>query len=244
MTPSPKSVRERARAEARRLLAHYGDDRERAFNDVAQRHRRRLDAIKARFSDRQGAWQNYYSQARYNATVHADPEIAFYVAVERAFRYLELEAARTAAKRSSLPDFARLAWLASFTGQRGAEALIVLQDALHERYGAEFDEAMRTARRRARRTGDTYVVTFGPTVERALRAYMPRGPALPFAVGRAPWRLRRTVPVVWDTLGGQDVHDWAEVRRAIEQGGRIRDREALAYSDYWRRETRRQSGTL
>ena len=58
---------------------------------------------------------------------------------------------------------------------------------------------------------------------------------------RGPWTIRDHCPVVWDTFGGSDVHDWVGYRREVveklgDHRGRVRYEDGIAYVDYWRRQ--------
>lgn len=119
-------------------------------------------------------------------------------------------------------DFSKGAWMAQRSGQKGADALEVLQDALEIAYPTALHTAIRKAERRTRRTGYPTAVLFGPTMERAIRKYRAEGTQRfysaqhwPFFVSSNPHNSRPTAVVIWDTDHGRNVHYWAENRRPV-----------------------------
>jgi len=116
-----------------------------------------------------------------------------------------------------MTNFSKLAFMAQRSGQKGREALAVLQDALMDRYGAQFEAAIRKAKRRAKRTGRLTAVTFAPTMERAYGKHPHQrewytAHHWPFVLSN-PRGMRPTAVVVWDSDDGFNTHNWVESRR-------------------------------
>ena len=224
--PTRATVRE----EARSLVASLGV--EGARQELYARHRARIDAI-AR------AHRLPLDQVPPRHLLASDERLEHVQRLLRALRFLETEAAQAPVRRGRTHDLSRLAWLATRPGPRGAEALVILQDALHAHHGEAFDAAMAHARRRARRAGRPGVVIFSASMERAVQTH--RAPDTqafyrrhhwPFVVGTDPSKWREGAPVVWDTGRGANVHDWVGVRARHAAEAR---KDALARRDLIRR---------
>lgn len=130
------------------------------------------------------------------------------------------EAERKPKKRLSRYGLSRLAWMAQRSSPAGRDALRVLQDALEAAYPAALTKAVRSARRREKKTGYPFAVIFAPTMERAIRKnrnaesqrfYVTHH--WPFVVTGNPHQSRATAIVIWDTDTGRDVHHWVDLRK-------------------------------
>lgn len=216
-TRSERSERASASEEVRALVSALGVERAREL--LFARHRLRIDAIAL-------AHRLPRDRMPPHPLLAADAELAHLGRLIKALRFLEAKAAQAPIRGGRAHDLARLAWLATRPGRRGAEALVVLQDALHARYPEAFDAAIAHAHRRARRTGRPAVVVFSTSMERGVRTHLApdtqafyRKNHWPFVVGTDPSRWRERAPVVWDTDRGADVHGWVNTRtrRAAEE---------------------------
>ena len=125
-------------------------------------------------------------------------------------------------RRQYAPNFSRLVWLAQRPGKRGAEALVVLQDALMETFGPTFEKAIREAKRYSFNTPRS--VTFSNFAARMIQRHpryveveMPGGGRpmglYPFHITAYPLEGRRDHVVVWDSSEGFNTHFWAEMSR-------------------------------
>lgn len=153
-------------------------------------------------------------------------------------------------REARLPKFSKLAFQAQRSGQRGADALAVLQDALLETYGPQFRAAIRQAkaRRNSKRRGtfEPWLVVFAPTMERAYHKH----PATASWYSKARWpftlvkgsaakgvhKLRPTAVVVWDSAPGVGfkAHHWVKRRleRRLEEKLEPRGRAELEVMSY------------
>jgi hypothetical protein len=122
-----------------------------------------------------------------------------------------------------MTDLNKLAWLASrpypYGDDRGKRALHALQTALKDRYPTQFSAAISKAKKRDRRVESVVSVIFAPTMERAVRKYQSeetqrfyRANFWPFVVTTNPGSSRQTAVVVWDSIDGYNVSDWATRR--------------------------------
>ena len=122
---------------------------------------------------------------------------------------------------ASSAALSKLAWMASRPGQKGHEAMRVLQDALLETYPTELQVAIAKASKRDRinrreafalariRKPTPFYILFAPSMERAIRKYPNqrgryRRNHWPFVVAHTleRRRFRRTVVPIWNSAQG------------------------------------------
>ena len=125
--------------------------------------------------------------------------------------------------KGSTLTLAKLAWMSQRPTKKGKESLQILQDALIEQYGPQFEKSIKKAKNKGRKTARRMTVVFSTSLERAYHKYPDSRPYYihrnwPFTVTTNPLKFRKSSIVVWDSAyhAGFDSHHWAANRELYE----------------------------